>query len=224
LQMRVTLDQPFLWHYGVTRVPHAIWDVLRRMSAWIEPMLVAEWIRLTQAYAQGLGKPVAADQIMLALQWLEPRRDTEFVRAIADAHVARGQTLACVWSGRPLTRAAFDIDHCLPWSAWACGDLWNLLPASPAINRHDKRERLVTGAALRAAKPLITAWWQTAYLDAAPALRSRFAEEARATLPIGDLAEPQPDDIFLALDFRRLRLQQDTQVTAWNGVVGATDQ
>jgi tripartite-type tricarboxylate transporter receptor subunit TctC len=33
-----------------------------------------------------------------------------------------------------------DIDHCLPWSAWPCGDLWNLLPASPRVNQHLKRD------------------------------------------------------------------------------------
>ncbi len=39
-----------LWSYGTTRVPLTVWQALRRMSAWIEPMLVAEWVRLTLGY------------------------------------------------------------------------------------------------------------------------------------------------------------------------------
>jgi hypothetical protein len=117
-----------------------------------------------------------------------------------------------------LAAGSLDIDHCLPWSAWPCGDLWNLLPATPAVNRNAKREKLASAAALAAAKPLIVDWWQTAYLDAAPALRERFAEEAQVTLPILKPGNLDLDEMFLALDFRRLRLRQDTQVAEWAGI------
>jgi hypothetical protein len=116
-----------------------------------------------------------------------------------------------------LAAGSLDIDHCLPWSAWPCGDLWNLLPATPAVNRHGKREKLISADALAAAKPLIVDWWQTAYLDAAPALQERFAEEAQASLPILKHGKLDLDEMFLALDFRRLRLRQDTQVAEWPG-------
>jgi len=87
--------------------------------------------------------------------WIEPERDTGFVRAIALRQVARGQTVRCVWSGKTLGTSGLDIDHCLPWAAWPCSDLWNLLPAAPAVNCHVKREKIVTGAALARARPLI---------------------------------------------------------------------
>jgi len=125
------------------------------MSAWIEPMLVAEWVRLTKTYAERAGKTVTADEVMSALRWIEPERDTGFVRAIALRQVARGQTVRCVWSGKTLGTSGLDIDHCLPWAAWPCSDLWNLLPAAPAVNRNRKRETIVTGAALARARPLI---------------------------------------------------------------------
>ncbi len=210
----VSIDQAFLWSYGTTRVPLTIWHALRRMSAWIEPMLIAEWVRLTKGYAKD---QVSADQVMAALAWTEPERDTGFVRALANRRLARGEAIRCVWSGRALAAGALDIDHCLPWSAWPCGDLWNLLPAAQAVNRNEKRERIVSGAMLAQAKPLILDWWQDAYLGEDPALRARFTEEARSTLPIGRDAGLDLDELFLALDFRRLRLRQDTQVAEWLG-------
>jgi SAM-dependent methyltransferase len=218
LRPSIVLDQASLWHYGTTRVPLHVWLTLRRMSAWVEPMLLAEWVRLTKTYAEKAGKIVSADEVLSALRWVEPDRDTGLVRQLARRRLARGQAVTCVWSGKKLAAGSLDIDHCLPWSAWPCGDLWNLLPAAPAVNRHGKRERIVTGAALAQARPLIMDWWRAAYLEAEPALRSRFTEEAQTTLPILRTGAPDLDELFLALDFRRLRLRQDTQVAEWAGL------
>jgi SAM-dependent methyltransferase len=213
----ITLTQEFLWQYGTTQVPPTVWQALRRMAAWIEPMLVAEWIRLTKLYAERLGKRVTADQIMAALRWIDPERDTDFVRDLALRRLASGAPVTCVWSGKALVAGSLDIDHCLPWSAWPCADLWNLLPSAPAVNRNNKREKLISAQALSAAKPLIMNWWQTAYVDSVDSLRERFAEEARASLPILKPGAFDLDEMFLALDFRRLRLRQDTQVAEWFG-------
>ncbi len=207
-----------LWEYGKTRVPLAVWQALRRMSAWIEPMLLAEWVRITRAYAERDGRVVTADEVLAALEWSEPERDTGFVRTLAQQRLVRGETILCVWSGRLLRADAMDIDHCLPWSAWPCGDLWNLLPSLRSVNQHAKRERIVSAAALAEARPRITDWWQQAYLSATPAVRRRFAEEARTTLPLPHDRTPDVDDLFAALDFRRLRLLQDTQLAEWSGV------
>jgi SAM-dependent methyltransferase len=204
-----------LWAYGTTRVPIAIWRAFCRMSAWIEPMLLAEWVRLTQGYAERAGRVVTTDEAQRALRWLEPERDTAFVRSLALNRLHAGRPVSCVWSGRPLG-ASLDIDHCLPWSAWPCGDLWNLLPATSAINQRQKRDRLVTADALAAARPRILAWWQETYL-ANPALAQRFTEEARSSLPLPHDRTPDPEEVFAALDFRRLRLRQDTQAQEWAG-------
>ena len=124
----------------------------------------------------------------------------------------------CVWSGQGLRKAALDIDHCLPWSAWPCGDLWNLLPASPSINRNSKREFIVGATKLAEAKPRILNWWQNAYLDGPPPLSLRFMEEARSSLPVpAESGALDLEDLFSALDFRRLRLRQETQISEWNG-------
>jgi len=181
-------------------------------------MLLAEWVRLTQGYAERSGRVVTAGEAQRALRWLEPERDTAFVRALALRRLAGGEPVHCVWSGRRLAGHALDIDHCLPWSAWLWGDLWNLLPSAPAVNRDGKREFIVASIALEAARPRILAWWQDAYLSAGDALRLRFTEEARSSLPLPHDSTPEPDAVFAALDFRRLRLRQDTEVQEWPGL------
>lgn len=69
-----------------------------------------------------------------------------------------GERLRCVWSDRPLTPSTLDVDHCLPWSAWACGDLWNLLPAHRVVNQREKRDLLPSAAALHSSRDAIITW------------------------------------------------------------------
>jgi len=207
------LDQDLFWTYGTSHVPLHVWQALRRMAAWIEPMLLAEWVRLTQSYARDA---VTADDVLRALRWMEPERDTAFVRDIARARMRDGKALDCVWTGERLRPGYLEIDHCLPWSAWACNDLWNLLPASRDVNQR-KGGLIVAAPALEAARPRILNWWEEAYLEAPPALRRRFAEEARTSLPLPQDREPAPDELFAAMDFRRLRLRQETQLPEWGG-------
>ncbi len=211
----ITLEM--LWRYGVTRVPLGVWHALRRMAAWVEPMLVAEWLRLTKEYAARMGSEVSAEVVLNALRWTEPERNTSLVRALTKRRLEAGLAVNCVWSGRELGEQTFDIDHCLPWSAWACGDLWNLLPAARVVNQQQKRDRIISAAVLNEAKPRILEWWQEGYVAAGPALRARFTEEARTTLPTRRDGGLDLDDLFLALDFRRLRLRQETQMAEWEG-------
>lgn len=210
------LDQETLWTYGATRVPLPVWQALRRMAAWIEPMLLGEWVRQTQGYAASAGRIVSTDAVLDALRWMEPEHDTALVRGLAASRFAKGQDVHCVWSGQRLRAGAVDVDHCLPWAAWPCNDLWNLLPAAPPVNRQ-KGGLIVSAPMLNAARPRILGWWEEAYASADLPLRRRFAEEARTTLPIAQDRDPSPDDLFAALDFSRLRLRQETQVPEWRG-------
>jgi hypothetical protein len=115
----------------------------------------------------------------------------------------QGRRVNCVWTGVRLGPGMLDIDHCLSWSAWPCGDLWNLLPASPRVNQHLKRDRLPSASALAGAQENIIGWWEDAWLPD-PALRIRFEWEASAVLPVGTGASTE--DVFAALEWRRLRL------------------
>lgn len=217
----LALTAPLFWEYGAIRVPLNVWHALRRMAAWIEPMLLAEWVRQSRDFAARAGRPLAADAVLDALRWLDPERDTAFVRGLVAERVQRGAPVRCVWTGLPLRGRAIEVDHCLPWSAWPCNDLWNLLPASREANRQ-KGGQVIAGTALAAAKPRILEWWQQGYLAADAPTRARFAEEARSTLPLPPDSEPDLEEVFAALDFRRLRLRQETQLAEWTGATRLT--
>jgi hypothetical protein len=208
------IDQAYLWSFGTTRVPLPVWNALRRMAAWVEPMLVAEWARLMQGYTANQARRSESDA-MAALRWQEDERDTGFVRDLVRRRLDAGSRIACVWTGAELPINHVCIDHCLPWSAWQCNDLWNLMPAGRSVNAQ-KSNGLVTSAALSDAKPRILAWWEQAYVDAPEVLRSRFTEEAMLSLPLQiDGERLDLNDLFMALDFRRLRLKQDTEAPDW---------
>lgn len=210
----LTLDADLLGRYGSLAVPGHVWRTLQRLGSWVEPVLVSEWARLVRFYGERMGRVIGAGEVEAALAWLDPARDTELARRAARQLLAQGRALHCVWSGSRLVGTALDIDHCLPWSAWPCGDLWNLLPAKEEVNRRQKRDRLPSAAALASAREQIVEWWEMAWRSD-EALAVRFARECAAALPVQSGATSE--DVFAALEWRRLRLRQDQQVEEWPG-------
>jgi SAM-dependent methyltransferase len=218
---RIVVDGDFLRAYGELWVPNHLWLALRRLSVWIEPMLVAEWTRLIQNYAERRGRALATDDVAAALRWFDPARETQRARDRALALLRKGRAIRCVWSDERLSERTLDIDHCLPWSAWPCDDLWNLLPAHRRINQHQKRDQIVSAELLQRSQGPIGDWWRHAYLDDSDALTStQFWQEARGTSPLLDLRDRQGalDDLFVAVDLQRMRLRHDQQLREWNGV------
>ena len=179
---------------------------------------MGEWARLMQGYAAAQGQRLEAGTIAAAMTWSDPDRDTALPRARALSLLDEGRAVHCVWSGKRLTAERLDVDHCLPWSAWPCGDLWNLLPADRRVNQQSKRDRLPSAEALGAARDAIAAWWQAAYLRPADAvLPGRFAAKACASLPGLDAgAACHPDDVQAAVALQRVRLRQDQGVPEWS--------
>ncbi len=210
----LAVDEAFLWTFGAFSVPGPVWRSLQRLGAWVEPVLVSEWTRLIRDYGRAMNRSFAIEAVQAALTWLDPVRDTSLARGVATRLIATGVPIACVWTGAPLGRigASFDIDHCFPWSAWPCGDLWNLMPATRQVNQRLKRDRLPSSDTLSAARDAIVDWWETAWL-ADEMLGPRFRQECAAALPVG--TEADMDEIFDGLAWRRLRLRQDQQVPEW---------
>lgn len=201
-------------------MPRPLWQALGRFSAWVEPALVTEWARLMRGYAARQGRTLDEATLAAAMTWSEPSRGVALPRERALRLIEAGPGLHCVWSGRRLDATSLDIDHCLPWSAWPCGDLWNLLPAHRLVNQREKRDRLPADGLLRVAGPAIQAWWRHAYLGQPDAvLPRRFADEVRASLPglAGGADPPPPEEVFEALQVQRLRLHHDQQVPEWDG-------
>jgi len=211
----LALDIETLFLFGSLAVPGHVWRAMQRYGAWIEPALVGEWARLTRRYAELQAVDIRPGEVEAALAWVEPTRDVRVARDASLARLAGGERLHCVWSGRLLGPTTIDIDHCLPWSAWPCGDLWNLLPAHRTVNQHVKRNRLPSAAALSSARQAIIDWWEATWLGDR-VLGPRFEREARAALPIS--GEFSADAVFDGLIWRRLRLQRDQQLVEWAGI------
>lgn len=209
------LDTAILSSWGHLRVPGHVWRAMARLGAWIEPALVSEWTRLIRNYGERMGFSPPIGQAEAALAWEEPIRNTAIGRMAAERLFAGAVEVQCVWSGSKLGLARLDIDHCLPWTAWPCGDLWNLMPSDRRVNQHQKRDRLPSAGLLLDARKRILNWWEKAWLSD-PALRERFSRETAAALPI--INSSDPEQVFAAVEWRRLRLRQDQQVPEWTGV------
>lgn len=212
----IVMDAETLRSFGTLGVPGPVWRSLQRLGAWVEPVLVTEWSRLIQSFGMRMGRAVAPGEAEAALRWLDPARDTALARDVAKRLIARGEQVRCVWTGDKLRADTLDIDHCLPWTAWPCGDLWNLFPAAPRVNRNAKRDRLPSASALASARDELQGWWRQAW-SPDHALADRFWREVDAALPVQGSRDIQ--DVFDGLEWRRLRLRQDQQVQEWEGIV-----
>jgi SAM-dependent methyltransferase len=208
------VDDAFVRSFGTLSMPVTLWTALQRYSHWIDPALTSEWTRLMEGFAKG--NMPGADVVSKAMAWGDPVRDTNEVRGIVIRALGRG--VRCVWTGEKLTESNFDVDHCFPWSAWPCGDLWNLMPALRRVNQRDKRHRMPSAERLDAAKDGIVEWWEKAYLTVHEDrdYRDRFRLEAHASLAaLSGLRRPEPVEIIDAMQRHRLRLWQDQREPEW---------
>lgn len=213
----LTLSHEYLRAFGTLSVPVHLWRAMQRYAVWIEPALVEEWLSLTLKYAERQERKFHEPSVRAAMQWREPKRDVEDVRRRAVELLDDRRRLRCVWTGRPLRKSDLDIDHCFPWSAWPCGDLWNLLPAKRQVNQRQKRDLLPNDRTLRRAEDLIIDWWDAAYCSK-PTIQERFGIEAKARLPAIESADDL-EDVFAAVAFQRLRLSHDQQIPEWDGTL-----
>jgi SAM-dependent methyltransferase len=217
----IHLDNAYLFSFGKLLVPRHLWRALQRFDVWVEPALIAEWSRLMNGYAARQGRTISNAKVATAMTWSEPSRDVRIARDQA-IRLLGSSKLHCVWTGQALSAESLDVDHCFPWSAWPCDDLWNLLPAHRSVNQNQKREKLPGIELLRSAQGRIQEWWDKGYLSANNrVLPERFMTEAKATLPMIDHNDARLDDVFAALNLQQIRLKHDQQVPVWepNGIL-----
>ncbi len=62
------------------------------------------------------------------------QRDLRLAREFWNLVILRKGQVQCIYSGEPLHRGAYSIDHFLPWRFVAHDSLWNLAPTTPAVN------------------------------------------------------------------------------------------
>jgi HNH endonuclease len=212
----IVVETDYLSSFGFLHLPKYLWLAFVRYSSWIEPALIAEWIRLMKGYAETQERKLSEVVLAHAVAWADPKRDVERAKRIALDLLQRGNII-CVWSNRRLSLETLDIDHCFPWSAWPCGDLWNLMPAHREINSK-KSDRLPSADTLKQAHDRILSWWAAGYSPKEnEASADRFFSEAKASLPfIHEIHIPSFDDVFTGLEFQRLRLKHDQQIPEWS--------
>lgn len=209
------LDAAYLSGFGTMFIPRHLWRAFQRFDVWIEPSLTAEWKRLIDDYSKRQGRVISPLIMDAALKWSDPERDVRIARQRA-LQLLETRRLHCVWSGRTLDARSLDIDHCFPWSAWPCEDLWNLMPAHREVNQKQKRERLPSRDTLRIAHDRIIQWWQDSYLMAKDtSLPERFLIEARSTLPTLGFSTKSAEDVYSAVILQQARLKHDQQVPVW---------
>ena len=150
------------------------------------------------------------------MTWEEPNRDVWLARERALEMSADGK-LYCVWSGRRLDQESLDVDHCLPWMVWPCGDLWNLMPTHRTVNQKEKGACLPGDRLLRSAQDRVLNWWGPAYVEGVPAISDRFWLEAESSLPGVHTGKGTLDGVFDAVCLQRMRLKHDQQVPEWAG-------
>ena len=210
----VSIDEAFLWSFGSFSVPRNLWQAMGRYAAWLEPAVLNEWIRMMRRYEQRTSKVKKSwDSHWKALKWLTWKHDTDIARRRAKT-LRRDGSLFCVWTGKHLTKR-FQIDHCFPFTAWPCNDLWNLLPSSRQTNQK-KSNRLPSPDALDSAKPRVLEWWDSAY-QRDIGLKDTFENEARSALPATGFGEDDftLESVFDGLMFQQLVLKRDQQLREW---------
>lgn len=208
---KVSMDAEYLWSFGVIQVPMTIWRVLLNYGAWIEPALASEWSQKIEKFAQNQKRQIKPGAIAQAMRWHEPSRDVGFVRKRVRELMETGN-VSCVWTGDKLSTSRFEIDHCMPWAAWPCGDLWNLMPTSPATNRK-KLHRLPSKEKLKECSEFIIGWWEQAWHQPS-STRDRFLTEAKASLPM----LPEPSDlhsVFAGVLHRQIAIRMNQGVEEW---------
>ncbi len=213
----ILLDEAYFQSFGEMIIPLSLWRALSRFDAWIEPALVNEWIHLMEGYAKGQGRALDPGKVARAMVWTTPARDVALIRKIARPILERKQ-LFCIWSGKRLSEKSFEVDHCFPWAAWPCDDLWNLLPADRVVNLR-KSDRLPSLRTLNAASERLSGWWIKAYLsNENRQIGERFLVEARGTLPLSSPDPPSSPDLGEILEgmlVKRMALHSDQGIEEW---------
>ncbi len=207
----VLVDRDYLAQFGDLRIPLHLWNSLMRHDAWIEPALISEWMKLMTDWATTRGNELDHRRVEAAMQWSDPDRDVGFARRVSQELFEEG-SLHCVWTGRKLDRKQLNIDHCMPWAAWPCDALWNLLPTDRRVNQHQKRARLPSADALDDARDRICTWWQKGYVQRAS---DRFFAEARSSLMLDPSGVADADKVFEGLQGRRQMLRTEHRIEEW---------
>lgn len=176
----IVLDSEFFAGFGQFVLDEKLWDCFRLYCAWIEPLVVNQWIKEMQRFELNREREISLQTYHECLVWFDSSRDTREVRKRVDELRAQGTKIPNVWASTPLTRQ-YDVDHCLPFTYWPNNDKWNLLPTTSKQNR-SKSDRVPKAQRLVESRERILQWWQMAW-GSNSLYQQRFFNEAILSLP-----------------------------------------
>ncbi|WP_088894800.1 hypothetical protein [Leptolyngbya ohadii] len=76
----IVIDTSYLESFGQLIIPKNIWLALLRFDIWVEPALIAKWIRLMKGYASKQGRPLNEAVIASAITASFSGRDVTAAR------------------------------------------------------------------------------------------------------------------------------------------------
>jgi len=146
-------------------MPAGMWYEFSHFGTWIIDSLILRWAEMTSRIQpeDSQSALITKEQVLsLLLNESLPDRYTAYMRNLYNPFVAQNQ-ITCVWSGATIKNSKdYQVDHVLPYSLWYNNDMWNLLPASNAVN-NEKRDKLPTLRFLNKAQPRILELWDLQY-------------------------------------------------------------
>lgn len=120
-------------------VPDAMWEGFKFYSVFVDALCIHEWSLFTENVTQVV-EGVSRGSVYQALtDRPDNRRPLTWERNHIDLLLSEGEALSCFWTKKQLRLGDYDVDHIIPVTTYPINELWNLVPAEPAFNRHVKR-------------------------------------------------------------------------------------
>ncbi|MGR5176868.1 class I SAM-dependent methyltransferase [Vibrio mediterranei] len=180
MQDTVYLNTEFFESFGFFTLKQSLWECFRIYNAWIEPLVVNQWVMQMQRYELNKKNNTSLQTYHDCLIWLEKDHDTREVRKRVSELQQNKHRVSSVWSNTKLDQS-FHVDHCLPFAYWPNNDMWNLLPTTEKENT-SKSDRLPSKRRLMGSKQRIISWWDLAWGEQEHH-KQRFFTEASLSLP-----------------------------------------
>jgi hypothetical protein len=139
-------------------VDGALWRAFRDVSLWVEALCIHEWSQFTERVSDGTTR---GEAYALLTERPDNRLPLDWERNQVDLLMLEGARFHCPWTGGPLGRGAYDLDHIVPLAVYPFHELWNVVPSNAAFNRNRKRARLPGDGAMRDATPRLVQTYTT---------------------------------------------------------------
>jgi hypothetical protein len=137
-------------------VPMTLWQAFRDVSLWVEALCIHEWSLFTERVSDAATR---GDVYSLLTERPDNRLPLDWERNRIDLLIDEGARFVCPWTGKPVVRGGYQLDHVVPLSVYPFHEMWNLVPADARFNMFEKRARLPGTDALSSAAPRL----QSAY-------------------------------------------------------------